>query len=424
MKSDLDALMQAKNLDAILVIGHAEHNPPMYYFVGGGHVSHAALIKKRGEDPVLFHADMERDEAAKSGLKLIPTSKYDGESLYKQANGNGALANAMQYQLMFQDLGLTKGRVGIYGNYDIGMVVGMLAHFQKLMPEIEIVGETRTDSVFMRAMQTKEESEVARIRKMGKITTEVVGKVAEYLTSRDVREDEVLLKEDGSPLTVGDVHSKIRLWVAERGAELPDGFIFAIGRDAGVPHSTGTPTDLMRLGQTIVFDIYPAESGGGYFYDFTRTWSLGYATPEAQELFDQVKEIFDKLMENFDLNAPFKNYQRMACEYFESKGHKTPLNTKAPVDGYVHGLGHGVGLNIHELPFSGFTVGDDHRLAPGVVVTSEPGLYYPEKGMGFRIEDTLWVRPDGRIETLAEYPYDFVLPMKKWKTKSKDRIEP
>ena len=59
--------------------------------------------------------------------------------------------------------------------------------------------------------------------------------------------------------------------------------------------------------------------------------------------------------------------------------------------------------------------GDDHRLAPGVVITSEPGLYYPEKGMGFRIEDTLWVRPDGKMETLADYPYDFVLPMKKWK---------
>jgi Xaa-Pro aminopeptidase len=142
---------------------------------------------------------------------------------------------------------------------------------------------------------------------------------------------------------------------------------------------------------------------------------LGYATPEAQELYDQVKEIFDKVMDNFDLNAPFKDYQRMVCEYYESKGHKTPLNTKAPIEGYVHSLGHGVGLNIHERPGSALTAGDDQRLAAGVVFTSEPGLYYPEKGMGFRIEDTLWVRPDGHVERLAEFPYDFVLPMKKWK---------
>jgi Xaa-Pro aminopeptidase len=415
MKSDIDALMKERKLDAIVVFGNAEHNPPMTYMTGGGHVSHAILIKKHGKDAVLFCNDMERDEAAKSGLKLVSFSKYDGVALYKKAEGNGTLAGAMRTEMMFKELGLTSGRVGIYGTYDLSAVFGMLSHLQKLMPAIEFVGEPREDSLFMRAMETKDEAEVERIRRMGKVTTSVVARVREYLTSRDVNADEVLLNEDGKPLTVGEVHSKIRLWVAEHGAELPSGFIFAIGRDAGVPHSAGTPTDLMKLGQTIVFDIYPAEAGGGYYYDFTRTWSLGYATPEAQEIYDQVKEIFDTLNDNFDLNVPFRNYNVMTCEYYESKGHQTPLNTKAPVEGYVHSLGHGVGLNIHERPFSGLTASEDERLRPGVVITSEPGLYYPEKGMGFRIEDTLWVRPDGKMETLVEYPYDFVLPMKKWK---------
>lgn len=415
MKSDIDALMQEKNLDALVVFGNAEHNPPMYYFTGGGHVSHAAIIKKRGGEPVYFHADMERDEAAKSGLKRIPFSRYDYEALFEEANKDSLLASAMRCELMFREVGVTAGRVGVYGVYDISAIFGMLARLNVRMPELEFVGEPREDSIFMRAMETKDELEVERIRRVGKITTAVVDQVREYLTSRGVRDDEVLLKEDGTPLTVGDVHSKIRLWVSERGAELPSGFIFAIGRDAGVPHSAGNPDDLIRLGQTIVFDIYPAEAGGGYYYDFTRTWSLGYAVPEAQELYDQVKEIFDELMDNFDLNAPFRDYNRRVCEFYESKGHPSPLNTRAPVEGYVHSLGHGVGLNIHERPFSGLTTGEDHRLKPGVVVTSEPGLYYPDKGMGVRIEDTLWVRPDGRIEKLVEYPYDFVLPMKRWK---------
>ncbi|MEP0807590.1 MAG: aminopeptidase P family protein [Chloroflexota bacterium] len=414
MKSDLDAIMQASNLDALIVFGNAEHNPPMYYLTGGGHVSHATLIKKRGEGAVLFHGDMERDEAAKSGLKCVPYSKYDYDDLLKKAGDHGG-AGALRLELMLKECGVTAGRVGVYGLYDVGAVFALLGRMQKIMPGIEFVGERSEGSIFMKAMETKDEGEVERIRRMGKITTEVVGLVREYLTSCAVGEDEVLLKEDGMPLTVGDVHSKIRLWIAERGAEFPSGFIFAIGRDAGVPHSSGTPSDPIQLGKTIVFDIYPAEAGGGYYYDFTRTWSLGYATPEAQELYNQVKEIFDRLLENFDLNVPFRDYHRMTCEYFESKGHKTQLNTKAPQDGYVHSLGHGVGLNIHERPFSGLQSGDDQRLRAGVVITSEPGLYYPERGMGFRIEDTLWVRPDGKIEILAEYPYDFVLPMKKWK---------
>ena len=415
MKSDIDALMQARNLDALLVLGAAEHNPPMYYFTGGGHVSAAALVKKRGEEPILFYNDMERDEAAKTGLQTKSLGAYSFQELLKEAGGDLTLVGALRFQRILNDLGLTKGRVGVYGNVDFSSTFAAVTRLQRLMPDLELVGESGMDSVFIRAMETKDERDVERIRRMGQITTEVVSLTAEYLTSRDVRADEVLLKEDGSPLTVGDVQARIRLWVAERGAELPEGFIFSIGRDAGVPHSTGNPADLMRLGQTIIYDIYPAERGGGYFYDFTRTWSLGYASTEAQELYGQVQEIFNRLLENFDLNASFKDYQRMACEYFESKGHKSQLNTENPLDGYVHSLGHGVGLYIHERPFSGLTVDDTHRLAPGVVITSEPGLYYPEKGMGFRIEDTLWVRPDGKIEILADYPYDFVLPMKKWK---------
>lgn len=417
MRSDLDAIMQPRNMDAFIVFGNAENNPPMYYLTGGGHVSHATILKKRGEEPVYFFNDMERDEAAKSGLKLIPYSKYDYNEILKRAGGDLLLASALRYQQMFAEVGVTSGRVGVYGHYDVSTVFGTLTHLQKLMPGIEFVGDAREDSIFLHAMETKDENEVERIRKMGKVTTSVVNRTREYLTSCDVREDEVLLKEDGTPLTVGDVHSKIRLWVSEHGAELPSGFIFAIGRDAGVPHSAGNPADLMRLGQTIVFDIYPAEAGGGYYYDFTRTWSLGYTTPEAQALFDQVKEIYDTLNDNFDLNVPFRDYNKMTCDYFDSKGHQTPMNTKAPIEGYVHSLGHGVGLNIHERPFSGLTAGDDQRLKPGVIITSEPGLYYPEKGMGFRIEDTLWVRPDGVMEKLVEYPYDFVLPMKKWKKK-------
>ena len=415
MKSDIDALMQEKNLDALVVLGAAEHNPPMYYYTGGGHVSAAILVKKRGEEPILFYNDMERDEAAKTGLQTKSLSAYPFQELLNEAGGDKEMVGALRFQHLLTDLGLTKGRVGIYGNVEISGVYATLTRLQRLLPDVELVGENGMNSIFSRAMETKDERDVERIRQMGKITTEVVRRTAEYLTSRDVRADEVLLKEDGSPLTVGDVHAKIRLWVAELGAELPEGFIFSVGHDAGVPHSIGNPEDLMRLGQTIIYDIYPAERGGGYFYDFTRTWSLGYATPEAQELYGQVQEIFNRLLENFDLNAPFKNYQQMTCEYFESKGHKSQLNSKSPLDGYVHSLGHGVGLNIHERPFSGLDADETHRLAPGVIITSEPGLYYPEKGMGFRIEDTLWVRPDGKMEILADYPYDFVLPMKKWK---------
>ncbi len=419
MKSDLDVIMQDRKLDAILIFGDAENNPPMYYFVGGGHVSSSLLIKKIGKEPVLFYNDMERDEAAKSGLKIVSFSEFPMADFREQANGDAEAATALRFRKILSEYGLSRGQVAVYGKTEFSQVFGLVSRLAKLMPELEFIGESGLDTTLLRAMETKDDVEVARIRQMGAVTTAVVGMVQEYLTSREVREDEVLLKEDGNPLTIGDVKSKIDLWLTERGAVDVEGVIFAIGRDAGVPHSVGNPEDLMTLGKTIVFDIFPAEKGGGYFYDFTRTWSLGYADPEAQALYDQVYEIYNKVVENLDLNASFVDYQRMTCEYFESKGHKSPLSTKAPLAGYVHSLGHGVGLNIHERPWSALTATEENRIKPGVVITVEPGLYYPEKGMGMRIEDTYWVRPDGKIELLAEYPYDFVLPMKKWKKNKK-----
>jgi Xaa-Pro aminopeptidase len=414
MKSDIDTIMQSKNLDAILVTGNADHNPPMYYLTGGGHINAATLIKKRGEDPVLFCNDMEREEAAKTGIKTIPYSVYNYQELLKEAHGDPSQTSVIRYKRMFTDLAV-RGRVGIYGNTEFGSAFATFTQLQELMPDVNLIGESSNDSLFMKVMETKDLYEVDRIRKMGAATTEVVRRIADYLTSREVRADEVLLKDDATPLTIRDVKTKINLWIAEMGAENPEGTIFAIGRDAGVPHSVGNPNDLLRLGQTIVFDIYPCEAGGGYFYDFTRTWSLGYATSETQKLYDEVKAVYDRLVDEFDLNAPFKDYQRLTCELFEKNGHQTPQNTQAPVEGYVHSIGHGVGLNIHERPWSHLSASDDNILKPGVVFTSEPGLYYPERGLGVRIEDTYWVRPDGKIEILAEYPYDFVLKMKKWK---------
>jgi Xaa-Pro aminopeptidase len=93
---------------------------------------------------------------------------------------------------------------------------------------------------------------------------------------------------------------------------------------------------------------------------------------------------------------------------FAEQGHQTIKGNPQTQEGYVHSLGHGVGLYIHEYPRMSSNAKKD-LLAPGSVVTIEPGLYYPERGMGVRLEDTVWVRPDGVMEILAEYPYDLVL---------------
>ncbi|HOD05970.1 MAG TPA: M24 family metallopeptidase [Anaerolineaceae bacterium] len=410
MKTDLDVLMQAQNIDALLVLGPGQHNPAMVYLTGGGHLTGADLIKRHGEPPVLFHGMMERDEAARTGLPCHSYTEYPWNDLMRGADNNVAEALALRYQKMFADAGVTSGRVAVYGRIEFGPSYAALSALQRRMPDLTLVGFP-VDTLLTQAMMTKDTPEVERIRNMGKITTGVVGRVADYLTGHAVR-NEILIRPDGEPLTIGHVKRLIDLWLAEAGAENPEGTIFAIGRDAGVPHSTGTATDPLRLGQTLVFDIYPCEAQGGYFYDFTRTWCLGYAPDAALALHENVYAVYRQVVSELKVNALFSQYQLRTCELFEAQGHPTIRQNAAIEEGYIHSLGHGVGLKVHEMPFSGGSASAADALKPGTIFTIEPGLYYPERGLGVRIEDTYWTRPDGTFEALAPFPYDLVLPMK------------
>jgi Xaa-Pro aminopeptidase len=410
MRKDLDAIMEAHDLDGLLVTGPAQHNPDMYYFTGGVHLTAGDLIKKRGGKPVLFYNAMEREEAARTGLPTRPLDDYDLLKLLKEQNGNRSRAYALRYRHMLTDIGFTHGRLGVYGRVPVGPILAILQSLQELLPEVEIVGETG-NSVLLKARATKEEDEIKRMRRMGEITTRVVGQVADFLSGHRAR-DGVLLTADGAPLTIGMVKQRINLWLAEYGAENPEGTIFAQGHDAGVPHSAGNDAAALRLGETIVFDIFPCEAGGGYFYDFTRTWCLEYAPDEVQALYEDVASVYRQVMSELTPGEKCHVYQQRTCELFEAQGHPTVRSDPKTQQGYVHGLGHGLGLNVHEAPWFGATATDEDRLDPGVVVTIEPGLYYPERNMGCRLEDTVWVRPDGQFEVLAEYPHDLVLPVK------------
>jgi Xaa-Pro aminopeptidase len=410
MKTDIDPLMGEANLDALLVTGPAGHNPYMAYFTGLVHVTQGYLLKKRGGEPVLFHGSMERDEAATTGLATKDLSDYDLIKILKEAGGDHIRARMMLLQRMFEEFDV-RGRIGVYGKVEVGPLYAALNQLDEALSEVEIVGEAPDQSVLIRARTTKDDDEVGHIQEVGKITTAVVEDVAGYLTSHQVK-DGVLVNREGGALTVGEVKRRINLWLAMRGADNPEGSIFAIGYDAGVPHSAGKEDDLIPIGKPIVFDIYPCQSGGGYFHDFTRTWCLGYAPDEVQEVYEDVLDVYEAVYAEMKSNTPCRDYQIMACELFEKKGHPTVLNTPQTKEGYVHSLAHGVGLAIHEGPTFSHVESNKDQLLPGSVITHEPGLYYPEREIGVRIEDTLWVRPDGNLEVLAEYPKDLVLKMK------------
>ena len=408
MKSDLDRLMKEKGMDGILVLGNGDHNPSMVYLTGGGHFTEAVFMKKQGNDPLLVVNSMEREEAMRTGIKV---ETFDNALMlsFNQANPNQHAKNsALMLKHYLDKFGMSRGRIGLYGFIDIRREWAILSELKVLMPEIELIAETR--SVLDSAALHKDKIELDRIRKMGDVTTTVVKKVQEYLQSNRLV-DGVLTDRDNHPVTVGSVKSLIDLWLAEAGAENPEGTIFSIGRDAGICHSTGIASDVLRAGQSIIFDIFPCEKGGGYFYDFTRTWSLGYASSDVQKHYDQVKKVYDTLLSETREGVSCKQLQSRTCELFEALGHPTIAKDPNTEIGYPHSLGHGVGMRVHEAPWFSVFSNEDFLLEPGMVFTIEPGLYYPDKGFGIRLEDTYYVKENGTIEKFVDYPLDLVLPI-------------
>jgi Xaa-Pro aminopeptidase len=80
-------------------------------------------------------------------------------------------------------------------------------------------------------------------------------------------------------------------------------------------------------------------------------------------------------------------------------------------EGYVHSLGHGIGLNVHERPRLSILSKVEERLAPGHVFTIEPGLYYPEREIGVRIEDDVAIREDGAVTNLTSISKEILVPL-------------
>jgi Xaa-Pro aminopeptidase len=405
MKADLDRLMAERALDALLILPGENEDPYRTYLSNGAQHS-GLVIKRRGDAPLIVVRGMERDEAARGGL---PVHTYDdfgyGELLRAHKDDLDAITAAW-YHRIFEEFGVG-GKIGVYGVSDVNIALRTVHILSRTLGDaLEFVTERARETVFDRAYETKDADELARLREVARRTSAVMRATRDWLATHRAAES-VVVGAEGSPLRIGDVKRRVRELLHAHGLEDPEGMIFAQGRDAAVPHSKGADEEPLRLGATIIFDLFPREPGG-YFHDMTRTWCLGYAPPEVQAAYDAVQAAFRRSQEMCAPGLPTSQVQRMVCELFEAAGHPTVLHTPSTNNGYIHTLAHGVGLNVHEAPYFP-TFSDRYTLQAGNVFTIEPGLYYPERGYGVRLEDTVCLNEAGELEVLTDCPYDLVI---------------
>jgi Xaa-Pro aminopeptidase len=403
LRNDLERLMSERGLDVIVVMGPSAGNPNLFYSVSGAGLTSAILIQRRGQSPHLIYNPMERDQARATGIEGSTFVENELPRFQEEAGGDGIKAQAAFLENLFRKQGV-RGKVGIYGVGEMSRSWPVLRRLTRI-PDLEIYEETNGRSLFEEVRLTKDAAEVDRMRKVARSCFEAYDAVKNVIRSGRIVEKE-LQHLDGSPITIGELRSIIRVMFAAHGVVEDHDSIVAQGIDGTAPHNHGTDSDPLREGASIVIDIFPREPAGGYFFDITRTFCVGSAPDRLRQVYSQVKEVLFLALAELKVGERCVSYQEKACERFEAMGYRTIRQDPRVESGYVHGLGHGLGLDLHEAPRLGGPVTNPDTIRPGMVFTIEPGLYLPEEGIAVRLEDVVWVRPDGIMENLSPYSYD------------------
>ena len=274
--------------------------------------------------------------------------------------------------------------------FPLGLADRLRAKGVELKPDRELFAQRR---------RVKNQTELEGIRRAQRGTEAAMAAARELLRSAEVADGSLTL--DGEPLSSERIKARI-IEVFNEHNLVSDEMIVAHGGQAASGHDMGSGP--IAPGEAVVIDLFPRDRETGCYADMTRTFVVGDVPDELAEYHRLVYEALRRSMEAVKAGAEGREVYVLVCDVFHEAGYPTQLS-KQPGEvlsnGFFHGLGHGVGLEVHEPPSLSR---DPSQLVAGDVITLEPGLYREGFG-GVRLEDLVLVTDDG-AETLTDFPYD------------------
>jgi len=243
----------------------------------------------------------------------------------------------------------------------------------------------------MRAKKTP--SEIKCMKHVQDVTQTAMGQAVSLLKRATGKKG--ILHLDGKPLTSERIKYTMHCVLLEHGCSAED-TIVSCGEDTATPHITGTGPLLSD--EPIIIDLFPRHEKSGYYADMTRTFVRGEPAEEIRDMYSALCESKQLAISGVKNGVSGADLHQAVVDFFRERGFRSDTQ------GFVHNLGHGVGLQVHELP----TVGPSGTpLEAGNVITIEPGLYYPGTG-GVRLEDIGAVTKKG-FDNFTSFPEDLVI---------------
>lgn len=257
--------------------------------------------------------------------------------------------------------------------------------------------------IFTERRRVKTSGQLEGVRRAQQAASAGMAAVADLIRRAYAHDGVVVVDEE--PLTSERLQRTLLLTFLQHDATANE-VIASHGPQAAVAHEAGSGAVLP--GESIVVDIWPRDIASGCHTDMTRTFVFDDPPTHLVEWHQIVRQAQVAAIDAIRPGVAVRTVYDRACEVIEAAGHPTGRSKEPGISldhGFYHGLGHGVGLEVHEAPMIGRTATTE--LVDGDVITIEPGIYYPGIG-GCRLEDTLVVTADG-AENLTTFSYDLTV---------------
>jgi Xaa-Pro aminopeptidase len=346
-----------------LIFASSEESADLLYATKFSVPDPVLFLKQNGKTTVLL-SDLEIDRGKKEAKvdEIIGLSSIE-RVLGKGRKGKPPIERTIGYFLRERRV----RKAAVPYNFPVGLADRLAREGVKVVP---------IEGLFWSEREFKTDEELQLIRRAIRITEVGLARGIEVLQAAEIKSGKRLVW-GGAVLTSERLRAEIDSAILHAGGT-PTNTIVAGGEQACDPHDLGSGP--LKADSLIILDVFPKDGRSGYYGDLTRTVVRGKANEAQRALWSTVLDAQKFALQNIRAGESGAALQKQVSEYFKEKGYPAEIRNERWV-GFFHGLGHGIGLEIHEQPRIAKT-----NFKTGQVLTVEPGLYFPGIG-GVRIED-------------------------------------